>query len=141
MASFKLYDCDFGVTINGTNYDFDHVDSVAIEDPRSKRLTRGANAKNKLGLVHSEGMKDPDRWTVMIMDMSIEIFGVLTAAFEGETRMTVYAIDRKTGSTKSARNAILCQQPQQLNLEEGPESLQVQLIFDSFDASEDHKEA
>ncbi len=136
---FKLYDCDVGIKVNGVSYDFTHVDSVTVEDPERNKLTRGANGTNKVGLAYKEGMKEPKRWTIPIMDMSIELKAVLDTAFTDKTRLDVYAISRVDGSSKMAKNAVLCNQPQQLTLDETPESMQVSLEFETFDSSEVHK--
>lgn len=133
---FKVYNSDFGVKVNGVNYDFDHVDSLVIEDPESTKLTRGANAGNKMGLVYKEGVKDPKRWTVKILGMSTEIKQMLDACYVNQTRVDVYCIDRGDGSSKMGRNAVLAQQPQQLTVDETPESLAVDLIFETFDPVE-----
>lgn len=136
---FKLYDCDVGIKLGGVSYSFDHVQSVTVEDPEFTRLTRGANAGNKTGMVYKEGIKEPKRVTIPIMGMSAELKAVLDEAYDDQTRMEVYAISRADGSSKMARNAVLCQAPQQLVLDESAESLNVQLIFESFDMSEVHK--
>ncbi len=136
---FKIYNSDFGIKLNGVNYDFTHVQSLTIEDPENNKLMRGANAGNKLGLVYKEGIKDPKRITVTILAMSIELKDVLDAAYTNQTRLDVYAIDRADGSSKMAKNAILCQAPQQLTVDENPDSMNVALVFESFDLSEVHK--
>jgi hypothetical protein len=136
---FKLYDCDLGIKINGVNYEFTHVQDLVIEDPESTRLMRGANAGNKLGLVYKEGIKDPKRITVTIIDMGIELKAVLDSAFSDKTRLDVFAVSRVDGSSKIAKNAILTQQPQQLTLDESPESMNVALVFESFELTEVHK--
>jgi hypothetical protein len=138
-VNFKLYDCDVGIKVNGVSYAFTHVQSVSVEDPEFTRLTRGANAGNKEGLVYKEGMKEPKRITIPIMNMSVDLKAVLDGVYEDKTRLEVYAISRSDGSSKMARNAVLCQKPQQLNLDESPDSLSVQLIFESFDLEEVHK--
>lgn len=137
--TFKIYDSDFGIKYNGVNYDFDNVDSITIEDPENNKLTRGANASNKTGLVYRDGLKEPKKWTVTILGMSGALKGVLDGAFESRDRLDVYCISRVDGSSKMAKNAVLCQQPQQLSIAEGPESMNVQLIFETFDSSEVHK--
>lgn len=137
---FKLYDCDVGIKINGVNYAFEHVNSVQIEDPERNRLTRGANAGNKLGLSYKEGLKEPKRWTIPIINMSAELKGVLDSAFKNQTRLDVYVISRSNGSSKMAKNAILSNQPQQLNLDDSAESLEVSLEFETFDSGEVLKE-
>lgn len=137
---FKIYNSDFGFKLNGVGYDFTHVDSFTIEDPESTRLTRGANAKNKVGLAYKEGVKDPKRWTVTIMDMSIDIKALLDGIHKDQSRVDVYCIDRSNGSMKIAKNAVLCQQPQQLTVDESPESMAVALIFETFDSIETFKE-
>lgn len=136
---FKLYNCDFGFKINGVAYEFEHVAELQIEDPERNRLTRGANAKNKIGLAYKDGLRDPKRWTLPILDMSAEMKSVLDAAFDNQTRMEVYGIDRTDGSSKMAKNAILSNRPQQLTMDETAESLQVSLEFETFDSTENHK--
>lgn len=137
--TFKLYNCDLGIKINGVTYSFEHVAEVQIEDPERNKLTRGANAGNKLGLTYREGIREPKRWTIPIMQMSAELKGVLDSAFEDQTRLEVYCIDRTDGSSKIAKNAVLSNRPQQLTLDESPESLQVSLEFETFDSAEVHK--
>lgn len=136
---FKLYNCDFGFKYNGVSYDFEHVASLEIEDNERNRLTRGANAKNKLGLTFKEGLSEPKRWTIPILNMSAELKAVLDEVFETQARVDCYAIDRSDGSSKMARNAILSNKPQQLTLDESAESMQVSLEFETFDSSEVHK--
>lgn len=136
---FKMYDCDFGIKYNGVNYDFEHVQDLQIEDPENTRLVRGANAGNKLGLVYKEGIKDPKRITVTIMNMSAALKAVLDSAYENKDRLDVFCINRNDGSSKMAKNAVLSQQPQQLTIDDSPESMNVALVFESFDLSEVHK--
>jgi hypothetical protein len=134
--NFKPYRCDFGIKYNGVDYRFDHVQSYVIEDPEMTRLTRGANAGNKTGLAYKEGVKDPKRVTVTIMDMSVELKQILDQIYDETARVDTYCIDRDTGSSKMGRNCVLSQQPQQLNLDETPDSLNVALTFETFDLTE-----
>lgn len=136
---FKLYDCDLGIKVNGVSYNFEHVDSVTIDDPERNNLTRGANVGNKVGISYREGIKEPKRWTIPIMNMSAELKGVLDGCFEDQTRIDVFCISRTDGSSKMAKNALLANAPQQLTLDESPESMQVSLEFVTFDSSEVHK--
>lgn len=136
---FKIYDCDFGIKINGTSYDFDHVAELQIEDPERNKLTRGANAKNNTGLVYKEGLKEPKRWTIPILEMTAALKSVLDSAFDDQTRLEVYCISRTDGSSKMARNAILSNRPQQLTIDDTAESMNVSLEIETFDSSEVHK--
>lgn len=136
---FKIYDCDFGIKLNGVSYDFTHVQNLQIEDPESTKLVRGANAGNKLGLIYKEGIKEPKKITVTIAGMSAELKAVLDQAYADQTRLDVYAISRTDGSSKMAKNSVLSQQPQQLTLDDTPDSLNVGLAFESFDLTEMHK--
>lgn len=133
MGILKIYNCDFGMKVNGVNYDFDHVASAQVEDPENNKLVRGSNAKNKTGLVYKEGTKDPKRLTVVLVGMSTDLKAALDSAFNNQTRVDAYAVDRTDGSGKFAKNAVLCQAPQQLNLDDSPDSMNVQLVFESFD--------
>jgi len=139
MAIFKLYDCDVGIKVDGVSYEFDHVTQVTVEDPERNKLTRGNNAKNKDGLVYKEGLKDPKRWTMPVMALTAALVDLLNGCFENQTRLEVFAISRKDGSSKMAKKAVLSNKPQQLTMDETAESMQVSLEFESFDLSEVHK--
>lgn len=136
---FKIYNCDFGIKVNGSNYDFEHVSELQIEDPERNRLTRGSNAKNRVGLAYKDGLKDPKRWTLPILNMSQSLKTVLDSAYDNQTRVDVYCIDRNDGSSKMLKQAILSNKPQQLTLDETAESMNVSLEFEGFDSSEVHK--
>lgn len=136
---FKIYKCDFGIKVDGTSYEFDHVAQVTIEDPERNRLTRGNNAKNMTGIAYKDGLKDPKRWTVPILNMSAALKTVLDDCFKNQKRLEVYVIDRDDGSSKWAKNAVLSNAPQQLNMDDTAESMQVSLEFETFDSTETHK--
>lgn len=136
---FKLYDCDVGIKVAGVSYDFEHVASVTVEDPERNRLTRGNNAKNKTGLAYKDGLKDPKRFSIPIMDMTLALKTLFDSCFEDQTRLDVYVISRKDGSSKFGKNAVLSNKPQQLTLDDTAESMQVLLEFETFDSSEVHR--
>ena len=139
MSSFKIYNCDFGITLNGVNYNFTHVDKLTIEDPSKTRLTRGANAGNKTGLIYHEGTKEAKTITVTILGMTADIFALLKSAHDNDTRMDVFAVSRDDGSSKIAKNAVLCQEPNQLSIDDSADSMNADFILERFDVSEVHK--
>lgn|SRR5678815_1145057 len=136
---FKIYDCDFGFTLNGQNYDFDHINGMQIEDPERTRLVRGGNAKNKTGLVYKEGIKDAKTITLTVIGMPADVHNLLKQAYADKTRMDCYCVSRADGSSKIAKNAILSQEPKQLSIDDSAESMNTALVFESFDISEVHK--
>lgn len=136
---FKIYNCDFGIKVDGVPYDFEDVAEVQIEDPERNRLTRGSNSKNKVGLAYKDGLKDPKKWTIPILNMSAALKEVLDGCFNEQTRVDVFCIDRTDGSSKMAKNALLSNKPQQLTIDDSAESMQVSLEFETFDSSEVHK--
>lgn len=136
---FKMYECDFGIKFDGVAYDFPHVNEVTIEDPENTKLVRGSNAGNKTGLVYKEGLKEPKRMIVTIMGMSPELKAVLDQVYENKSRVDAFAISRDDGSSKMAKNSVLSQQPQQLTLNDTPDSMNVTLTFETFDMTEVHK--
>lgn len=136
---FKIYDCDFGVTLDGVNYDFEHVQSLQIEDPERTRLVRGGNASNKLGLIYKEGIKDAKTTTVTLIGIPVAVYTVLKAAYVDKTRLDCYCVSRVDGSSKISKNAVLSQEPRQLSLDDSAESMNVTLVFESYDVSEVHK--
>ncbi len=139
MATFKIYDCDFGVTIRGVNYDFPHVVNLSIDNPEKTKLVRGANAGNKTGLVYKEGVKDAKVATLTVMGLEQALFNLLKDVYASRERLDWYAVARADGSSKIGKNAILSQEPMQLSLDDSPESMNVALVLESFDVSETHK--
>lgn len=136
---FKLYDCDIGFKYDGVDYSFDHVAEVQIEDPERNRLTRGANAKDQIGLSYKDGLKDPKRVTVPILNMSAAIKAVFETIFKTQGRIDFYCISRSDGSSKWAKNALLSNNPQQLTLDESAESMNVSVEMETFELTEIHK--
>lgn len=136
---FKIYNCDFGIKYNGTNYDFPDVAELTIEDPEKNRITRGSNGSNKLGLAYKEGVKEPKKWTIPILNMTADLKGLFDSIFDAQGRVDCYCIDRTDGSSKMAKQAVLCNRPQQLTLNDTPDSMNVSLEFETFDSNEVHK--
>lgn len=139
MAIFKMYDCDFGVTIAGVNYMFTHVNNLQIEDPERTRLIRGSNAGNKEGLAYKEGLKEAKTITLTVIGMDADVHNLLKAAYDDKTRLDCFTISRVDGSSKIAKNAILSQAPKQMQMDDSAESMHTSLIFESFDIDEVHK--
>jgi hypothetical protein len=137
---FKMYNCDFGIKYDSVAYDFDHVESIVVEDPTTTKLIRGSNAKNKTGLVYTEGTKEPKKLTVTLIGISQAMYDLFTTIYETKARCECYCIDRVTGSSKIAKQAVLSNQPMQLTVDESPESMNVVVIFNSFDYTEVHKD-
>lgn len=137
--TFKIYDCDFGFKMGGVEYVFTDVTEITIEDPERNKLTRGANGENKIGLSYKEGTREPKRWTVGIMNMSIAIKTALDNAYDKQTRLDVFAVARSDGSSKWAKNAVLSNRAQQLSLTDSPDSLNVSLEFETFESIETMK--
>ncbi len=136
---FKMYNCDFVLKHNDVTYQFEHVENVSVEDPESVKLIRGSNRFNKEGLVYTEGSKDPKRVTMTLMGVSQDINSLFKEIYEDKSRVELSIIDRTDGSGKIAKQAILSQMPQQLSIDESPESMNVAVIFESFDVNEVHK--
>lgn len=134
-----MYDCDFGFKRAGVSYFFDHVNNFQIEDPESTKLVRGANGTDKIGLAYKEGIKDAKKVTVTIMSLSQEIKDLLDAVFLAKERIDIFCISRSDGSSKNGKNCVLSQAPQQLTVDESAESMDVALVFETFDLSEVHK--
>lgn len=136
---FKIYECDFGITLNGVNYEFDHVENAQIDDPETTELIRGGNAGNKLGLVYTQGLKEPKTMTLTVIGIPMDLHNLLKAAYANKTRMDAYIINRADGSKKTAKNAILASEPKQASVSDAAESMNTALVFKSFDVSEEHK--
>lgn len=140
MGPLKLTDCDVGLTIGGVEYNFTHVDSVTVSDPERKRLTRGANRGNKVGIQYTEGSKEAKEISTSVIEIPASLHTLLKKCYNDGTRMNFWAISRTDGSSKFAKNAILSQTPQQLTLDDTPESMNTTLILESFDVDDTYKE-
>lgn len=139
MSIFKLYDCNFGVTIDGVNYEFTHVENLQIEDPEKTKLIRGGNAGNTTGIAYKEGMKEAKTITLTVIGMEAAVHNLLKQKYKEKARMDCYAVSRVDGSQKIAKQAVLTQSPKQLNIDDSAESMNTALIFESFDTDEVHK--
>lgn len=139
MGIFKMYDCDFSFTYNDQVYTFTEVESFTFDDPERTRLTRGANAGNKVGIAYKEGLKDAKTVTLTVIGMPVDVHNLLKKIYTGRERVDVSAISRVDGSSKIAKNAILSQSPKQLSMDDSAESMNTALIFESFDVEEVHK--
>lgn len=136
----KLYDCDVVIEIRGVNYEFEHVDSVSHEDPRRHRLTRGANAKNKTGIVYTEGNKEAHVLTTSVIAIPAALHALLKDVFNKKERVKFACVSRENGSKKFADQAILAQPPFQPSVDESAESLNTPIVLESFDVEDDIKD-
>lgn len=136
---FKIYEVDIGFKYNGVSYDLPNVDSITVEDPEFNRLTRGADGKDKKGIAYKEGTKEPKTITTPFMGLTIALKTLLDEIYKKQHRVDFYCISRLDGSSKFAKDSILCQEPQQLEVGESPESMNVSLMFQSFNSLENHK--
>jgi len=139
MANFKMYNLDFGFVYNAVTYEFDHVESMTVEDPEVVTLVRGSNKKNKEGIVITQGVKDPKVVTVVLIGISQALFNVFETAFNAKARVEAYAIDRTDGSSRLIKQAVLSKQPRQMAIGEDAENLNVTIELHTFDLQEVHK--
>ena len=139
MAIFKIYNLDFQLEAEGVSYEFNHVVELQIEDPERNQLTRGSNAKDKVGLAYKDGLREAKRWTLPVLDLTADLKALLDSLYDEQIRVTLSAVDRNDGSSKKAKNALLSNRPQQLSLDETADSMQVSLEFVTFDSTETHK--
>jgi hypothetical protein len=136
---FKLYDCVVGIKADGQDYEFPHVNEVTYEDPEENKLTRGANASNKTGIVYKDGMKDPKTAACTILDMPLEIKTVLDTKFADQTRIDFYAV-AANGSSVWLKNGVVSKLPIQKTISDTVESMGLDLAFASFDFKTNFKE-
>ena len=129
----RIWRTDGGVTINGTNYEFDHFDQVTFTVSQMKHITRGANSKNKTGIDIEENNKQPDTAAVTILDISADLVKLLNKCYEDDTRITLWFIDRANLGKVQYNNAKIQQRVQQLNIGESEDNLNVTLTVESFD--------
>lgn len=135
----NITNCDVGFSISGTNYTFQNIDVVAIEDPRKRHLIRGANSTSKKGLSYKEGHGNPFTATLTLKGISDAFRQLLEDNFNNDERLDFWVIDRKSGSNKMFKDANLQNVPQQLNISEGEDSLAVELVIETFNFDSDYR--
>lgn len=139
-GTLNIADCDVGFSINGTNYTFEHVDSVVIVDPRKSHLIKGVNSSSKRGLKYREGTGSPWTATLKLRSISTAFETLLEDTFNSDDRLDFWVIERKSGTNKMFKDACLQNTPKQLNITEGEDSLDVELVIESFDYNSDYRE-
>ena len=136
----NITSCDVGFTIDGTNYTFTDVDGVVIEDPRKAHIIRGLNSKSKTGLMYKEGAGSPVTASIALRSISPAFQVLLKECFDENTRIDIWVIDRLTGANRMFKDAALVNEPKQLNVTDGAESLNIEVTIESFNYTADHKE-
>ena len=135
----NIADADVGFTLNGTTYTFENCDSVTIEDPKRNHLIRGVSSTSKFGLSYQEGTASPYVITTTLKSIGIEYESLLKKAFEDKTRIDFWVIERKTGTNKTFKEAIVGNAPKQLNIGEGEDSLDIEFVVEGFSYESNYK--
>lgn len=133
---FQIWNCEGGFTYNGVNYDFKDMDSVAYTYSRKNHLIRGANARNKKGILSQEGSKNPDTAEYTVMDCSKAVQKLLLSLFESKERIDAYFIDLNTGEYFIYKDAVIRDKPRQTNVGEDDTSHSFVFAVESFNVKE-----
>ena len=134
MFNLRAVLCDAYFSRNGADYNLTAmVDSVALENPEEKLLTRGFFAGNKTGLAYTSGIKDPKTVTVRLIGASAEYVNMLNDMYDKEERTDFKLVDRKTGRMAVYKEALIGKQLLQENMGEGgDEEMAVNLILRTY---------
>ena len=129
----RIYTCKVGLQIDGQNYYFDDINSVSVEDPLRKHLTRGANSQNKTGLAYQEGSRQPCVVTFNAVGVSAELASLITSCFKNERRVSGFAIDDMSGENYTFRKALVTRAANQANVSDGEDTYDMAIELESFD--------
>lgn len=127
---------DAGFSFNSVNYNFSDFDTIDYTYNKKNRLTRGANATNKEGIVYSEGLKVADIAQVKVVDCSIAIYNLLLSIYENKDRINFWFIDRKTGEGYTMKSSIITDKPRQTQISETEDSIGFMFNVESYDMVE-----
>lgn len=133
---FQIWNCDGGFTYGGVNYDFRDLDSVAYTYNLKKHLIRGANAKNKKGIISQEGGKTAEVAEYTVVDCTKEIYKLLLKIYEKNERIDAFFIDRATGEYIIYKDALIRDKPRQTNVAEDDTSHSFVFAVESFNVTE-----
>jgi hypothetical protein len=84
----------------------------------------------------AEGISEPDKITIPIMNVSSKIIELLNKIRNGQERIDAYVIDRKTGDNRFIKNAIISKRVRQLVISEGRDDLKIEVCLESFDVDD-----
>lgn len=133
---FQIWNCDGGFTYKGVNYDFQDLDSVSYTFNLKKHLIRGANAKNKKGIIQHDGGKTPDTAEYSVVECSKEIYQLLKRIFDNDERVDAYFVDRNTGEYVIYKDALIRDCPRQTDVSENDSSYSFTFAVESFNVTE-----
>jgi hypothetical protein len=139
MSAIRIYDSVLTITIGETAYEVPHYNSVEIESPERVRKVRGANAGDKIGITYKEGLTEATTITVTIVDCPAELHTALAQGFEDATPMKVECISESDSSQVVASDCVLSRAPHQLSIADGAESMNLELLFETFDVVTEYK--
>jgi hypothetical protein len=109
---------------------------MTIEDSQAHHLTRGLNAKNKVGIMIAEGLSEPDKITIQIMNVPSSVIELLNKIRDTGERIGAHVIDKKTGDSRFIKNAVISKRVRQLVISEGRDDLNIELTLESFDVDD-----
>ena len=133
---FQIWNCDGGFTYKGTNYSFQDLDRVAYTYNLKKHLIRGANAKNKKGIIQHEGGKTPDTAEFTVLECSKEIYRLLKQIFDNDERIDAFFVDEKNGEYVIYKDALIRDCPRQTEISEDDTSYSFVFAVESFNVTE-----
>ena len=128
-----LTDCEVIASIGEQDYNFDVIDVINIEEPKTKTLTRGLNGKNKVGFVVRQNNDQPTVITATVKNLDRTTSLVLQNAYNNETRFDFNVVKSSDGNKCYAKNVILAEEPIQKSISNDAEAYNVDLIMHTFD--------
>lgn len=134
---YKLLDCDIILSLGNQDYVFEDVDTITVEDPRTKTLVRGMNGKNKVGFITSQNGDQPVVLTMSLRGIDQDTARILKDVYENDNRFTFSIIKSSNGDSCIAKNCILNQKPIQRTISDDSETYAVDIVINTFDYNED----
>ena len=135
---FQLSNIEAGITIGAVKYDFSaNFTSTNAEQSQMNHLTRGGSGKSKVGLIYTEGNASPDVATTVLSGADASVLIALQNAFKNRTRIDLYIIDPVSNWKRFYKNAVIQKMPRQLAIAEGADSMNIEVIVESFDVDEE----
>lgn len=139
MSAIRIYDGQLTISdADGNVYEFLHFDSVGVDTTARTRITRGANAGDRLGVSYKEGLKEADTMTIVAVDVPADLHTQLKTWYDAATRLKIECVD-SIGSSVVAFDSVISREPHQLSIDESVESMNLELIFESFNITTTYK--
>ena len=119
-----IENAELTITFDDLAYKFEWVNSVTINDARENTLVVSPQGTGN-GIPYRNGVTTPVTADFVVREISTEMFGLLSKAFEDQERVDILLFDKLSGDQYTLDDAIIRSNPSNVDVAEGEDSMNV----------------